>query len=149
MGIHWRILATDDQLGRGLPSGRRRRGPGAQWRGAVHRVGNPGLPGRAGQSAPAHPDDVRGFRRERGRPPRYWARSHVGWRTITRADPNDGHHAVAALRAGGYFSGVITQNVDGLHQAAGTPDVVELHGSLNRVVCLDCRRTDQPARRPG
>ncbi|GAA1671371.1 NAD-dependent protein deacetylase [Fodinicola feengrottensis] len=72
---------------------------------------------------------------------RYWARSHVGWRTITRADPNDGHHAVAALRAGGYFSGVITQNVDGLHQAAGTPDVVELHGSLNRVVCLDCRRT--------
>nr|WP_225953403.1 NAD-dependent protein deacetylase [Kibdelosporangium phytohabitans] len=70
---------------------------------------------------------------------RYWARSHVGWRTIARAHPNDGHHAVAALCAEGYVAGVITQNVDGLHQAAGTPGVVELHGSLDRVVCLDCR----------
>ena len=72
---------------------------------------------------------------------RYWARSHLGWRTITRAEPNDGHRAVAALRTMGYFSGVITQNVDGLHQAAGTPDAVELHGSLDRVICLSCRRT--------
>ncbi|ONI82989.1 NAD-dependent protein deacetylase 1 [Actinosynnema sp. ALI-1.44] len=72
---------------------------------------------------------------------RYWARSHVGWRTIARAHPNDGHRAVAALCAEGYVAGVITQNVDGLHQAAGTPEVVELHGSLDRVVCLDCRAT--------
>ncbi|WP_020672030.1 NAD-dependent protein deacetylase [Amycolatopsis nigrescens] len=72
---------------------------------------------------------------------RYWARSHLGWRTIARASPNDGHLAVAALRAEGYLSGVITQNVDGLHQAAGTPGVVELHGSLDRVICLGCRRT--------
>ncbi|UKD58187.1 NAD-dependent protein deacetylase [Amycolatopsis sp. FU40] len=72
---------------------------------------------------------------------RYWARSHLGWRTIARAAPNDGHHAVSALRAGGWVSGVITQNVDGLHRAAGTPGVVELHGNLDRVVCLDCRRT--------
>ncbi|ROS38924.1 NAD-dependent SIR2 family protein deacetylase [Amycolatopsis thermoflava] len=70
---------------------------------------------------------------------RYWARSHLGWRTIARAHPNDGHRAVAALRAAGVVGGVITQNVDGLHQAAGTPDVVELHGSLDRVVCLSCR----------
>ncbi|OXM72954.1 MULTISPECIES: NAD-dependent protein deacetylase [Amycolatopsis] len=70
---------------------------------------------------------------------RYWARSHLGWRTIARARPNDGHRAVAALRAAGVVGGVITQNVDGLHQAAGTPDVVELHGSLDRVVCLSCR----------
>ena len=69
---------------------------------------------------------------------RYWARSHLGWRTIARAAPNDGHRAVAALRASGHLSAVITQNVDGLHQAAGTPDVVELHGSLDRVVCLGC-----------
>jgi NAD-dependent SIR2 family protein deacetylase len=60
---------------------------------------------------------------------------------MTRATPNDGHLAVTALRAQGYVSGVITQNVDGLHQAAGTPGVVELHGSLDRVVCLGCRRT--------
>lgn len=72
---------------------------------------------------------------------RYWARSHLGWPMISRARPNDGHRAVAALRAGGYLSAVITQNVDGLHQAAGTSDAVELHGSLNRVVCLDCRRS--------
>lgn len=72
---------------------------------------------------------------------RYWARSHVGWRTIARALPNAGHHAVAALRASGHLSGVITQNVDGLHQAAGTPGVVELHGSLARVICVGCRRT--------
>jgi NAD-dependent SIR2 family protein deacetylase len=72
---------------------------------------------------------------------RYWARSHLGWRTIARATPNDGHRAVAELCAEGYLSGVITQNVDGLHQAAGTPDVVDLHGSLDRVICLDCRET--------
>ena len=72
---------------------------------------------------------------------RYWARSHLGWRTIARADPNAGHHAVAALRAGGFLAGVITQNVDGLHRAAGTADAVELHGNLDRVVCLGCRRT--------
>jgi NAD-dependent SIR2 family protein deacetylase len=76
---------------------------------------------------------------------RYWARSHLGWRTIARADPNDGHRAVTALRDGGYLCGVITQNVDGLHQAAGTTDAVELHGSLDRVICLDCRRTGSRA----
>ena len=76
---------------------------------------------------------------------RYWARSHLGWRTIARADPNDGHRAVTALRDAGFFGGVITQNVDGLHQAAGTADAVELHGSLDRVICLDCRRTSPRA----
>ncbi|WP_034271453.1 NAD-dependent protein deacetylase [Actinospica robiniae] len=69
---------------------------------------------------------------------RYWARSHVGWRTITGSKPNSGHAAVAALGLGGHVSGVITQNVDGLHTAAGTPDPIELHGALARVICLDC-----------
>ncbi|HEX6347403.1 NAD-dependent protein deacetylase [Umezawaea sp.] len=72
---------------------------------------------------------------------RYWARSHLGWRTIARAAPNAGHRAVSALRASGHLSGIITQNVDGLHQAAGAPDAVELHGSLDRVICLDCGGT--------
>ncbi|MTD54890.1 NAD-dependent protein deacetylase [Amycolatopsis pithecellobii] len=71
---------------------------------------------------------------------RYWARSHLGWRLIARARPNAGHRAVSALRASGFVSGVITQNVDGLHQSAGTGEVIELHGSLDRVVCLDCRQ---------
>jgi NAD-dependent SIR2 family protein deacetylase len=69
---------------------------------------------------------------------RYWARSHLGWRTFGRARPNAGHRAVAAFGRHGLLSGVITQNVDGLHQAAGTDDVVELHGGLDRVVCLSC-----------
>lgn len=69
---------------------------------------------------------------------RYWARSHLGWRTFGRARPNAGHRAVAAFARHGLLSGLITQNVDGLHQAAGSEDVVELHGSLGRVVCLSC-----------
>ncbi len=75
---------------------------------------------------------------------RYWARSHLGWRHITGAAPNDGHRAVAALERAGLLSGIITQNVDGLHQAAGARTVTELHGSLHRVVCLACwQRTDR------
>jgi NAD-dependent SIR2 family protein deacetylase len=77
---------------------------------------------------------------------RYWARSYVGWRQIEAARPNAGHRAVADLQAAALLSGVITQNVDGLHQAAGARDVVELHGGLDRTVCLGCgdiaRRAD-------
>lgn len=69
---------------------------------------------------------------------RYWARSHLGWRTFGRARPNAGHRAVAAFGRHGLLSGVITQNVDGLHRAAGSEGAVELHGSLDRVVCLSC-----------
>jgi NAD-dependent SIR2 family protein deacetylase len=70
---------------------------------------------------------------------RYWARSHVGWPQIASARPNAGHRAVDGLQRAGLLHGVITQNVDGLHQAAGARDVVELHGALGRVVCLGCR----------
>ena len=69
---------------------------------------------------------------------RYWARSHLGWRHIARAAPNDGHRAVAELSRRGRLAGIITQNVDGLHQAAGASEVIELHGSLHRVICLSC-----------
>ncbi|MER5872899.1 NAD-dependent protein deacetylase [Streptomyces sp. NPDC002044] len=69
---------------------------------------------------------------------RYWARGHLGWRTFGGARPNAGHRAVAAFGRHGLLAGVITQNVDGLHQAAGSEGVVELHGSLDRVVCLSC-----------
>ena len=69
---------------------------------------------------------------------RYWARSHVGWRHIARAAPNDGHLAVAELSRRGLLTGIITQNVDGLHQAAGASGVTELHGSLHQVICLSC-----------
>jgi NAD-dependent SIR2 family protein deacetylase len=69
---------------------------------------------------------------------RYWARSYLGWRHIARAAPNDGHRAVAELSRRGLLTGIITQNVDGLHQAAGAFGVTELHGSLHRVLCLSC-----------
>jgi NAD-dependent SIR2 family protein deacetylase len=69
---------------------------------------------------------------------RYWARSFVGWRQIAHARPNPGHRAVAALQRTGVVGDVITQNVDGLHQAGGARDVVELHGGLDRTVCLAC-----------
>ncbi|MFJ4715951.1 NAD-dependent protein deacetylase [Streptomyces sp. NPDC088785] len=76
---------------------------------------------------------------------RYWARSQLGWRAMTRADPNAGHRAVTALTRAGLVTGVITQNVDGLQQASGAEHVVELHGSLSRVVCLRCGRTSDRA----
>lgn len=69
---------------------------------------------------------------------RYWARSHAGWSMMKRAQPNDGHRAVASLEESGLVDAVITQNVDGLHQAAGSRAVVDLHGRLDRVACLDC-----------
>ncbi|HEY8470653.1 MAG TPA: NAD-dependent protein deacetylase [Longimicrobiales bacterium] len=72
---------------------------------------------------------------------RYWARSAVGWRRIAEARPNPAHHALARLEEGGVVRGIITQNVDGLHHAAGSRRVVELHGSLARVRCLGCART--------
>ena len=68
---------------------------------------------------------------------RYWARSYVGWRRIGTARPNAGHRALALLEAHG-LTGVVTQNVDGLHRAAGSSDVVELHGDIAMVICLDC-----------
>ncbi len=69
---------------------------------------------------------------------RYWARGYLGWSQIQNARPNDGHLAVAALEQAGYVSGVITQNVDGLHAAAGSKVSIDLHGRLDQVVCLDC-----------
>lgn len=69
---------------------------------------------------------------------RYWARSYLGWRQIAAARPNAGHRAVAELQGRGALSGVVTQNVDGLHQKAGAVDVLELHGGLDRTVCLAC-----------
>lgn len=70
---------------------------------------------------------------------RYWARSHVGWRRMERAAPNPGHRALARLEATGLVTGLITQNVDQLHPAAGSQRVIELHGRIDDVVCLSCR----------
>ena len=69
---------------------------------------------------------------------RYWARSHVGYSRMTRASPNVGHLALADLERQGVIRAVITQNVDGLHQAAGSQYVIDLHGQIAEVICLDC-----------
>jgi NAD-dependent SIR2 family protein deacetylase len=69
---------------------------------------------------------------------RYWARSMIGWPVIHKAQPNAGHAALARLQAAGLLGAMITQNVDGLHQRAGSADVLELHGSIHAVVCLAC-----------
>ncbi len=72
---------------------------------------------------------------------RYWSRSAVGWPRFARAAPNPAHRALARLEALGVVAGLITQNVDGLHQAAGSLRALELHGSLARVRCLECGET--------
>ncbi|MBA1242252.1 NAD-dependent protein deacetylase [Pseudomonas japonica] len=72
---------------------------------------------------------------------RYWARAMVGWHGVEQARPNPAHEALARLQAAGHVVSVVTQNVDGLHEQAGSRDVIELHGNLHRVVCLDCADT--------
>lgn len=69
---------------------------------------------------------------------RYWARSLVGWQRFMTARPNAAHRLLAQLEAEGRIGGLITQNVDALHQRAGSGDVIDLHGRLDRVVCLSC-----------
>lgn len=69
---------------------------------------------------------------------RYWARSMIGWPVMRNAHPNPGHAALARLQAHGLLGALITQNVDGLHQRAGSAGVLELHGSIHRVICLAC-----------
>lgn len=97
-----------------------------------------GIPDYRGPGAPARtPMTFQEFVSGPAARQRYWARSHLGWSRMQGARPNPGHAAVARLGA----DLVITQNVDGLHEAAGTPRLVALHGRIADVVCLDCRRT--------
>jgi NAD-dependent SIR2 family protein deacetylase len=88
----------------------------------------------------------------RGRPPihgpdfrksdavqrRYWARSMIGWPVLAQARPNRGHQAIAGLERIARIGSVLTQNVDGLHGQAGSHGVLELHGNIHTVVCLEC-----------
>ncbi|HCU96400.1 MAG TPA: NAD-dependent protein deacetylase [Actinobacteria bacterium] len=102
--------------------------------------GIPDYRGQTGRSRRAEPVTYQAFTASAAARQRYWARSHSGWRHIARATPNAGHRVVAELEQRGLLAGIITQNVDGLHQAAGARQVTELHGSLHRVVCLGCGR---------
>lgn len=92
----------------------------------------------AGKWLRAEPIQMRDFVSSEAARRRYWARSMHGWRAFRDASPNPAHRALADMERRGAVRGLITQNVDGLHQRAGHADVIELHGSLRWVVCLDC-----------
>ena len=92
--------------------------------------------GRWKQSAPMQFRDFVGSELSRQR---YWARSMVGWARMAHAQPNEAHRALSEMERHGMLRLLITQNVDGLHSAAGSENVVDLHGRLDRVVCLCCK----------
>jgi NAD-dependent SIR2 family protein deacetylase len=84
------------------------------------------------------PVQYQDFIRDAATRKRYWARSLVGWRWFADAHPNPAHHALARLEEYGLIHHLITQNVDGLHQRAGSRRVIDLHGRLDRMICLAC-----------
>jgi NAD-dependent SIR2 family protein deacetylase len=92
-----------------------------------------------------NPMTIAEFRSGAAQQQRYWARSHIGWQRMGRALPNAGHRALAELEARGLCRFVITQNVDGLHEAAGSRHIVALHGRVSQVVCLACGDTTDRA----
>jgi NAD-dependent SIR2 family protein deacetylase len=100
--------------------------------------GIPDYRGPTGLARRAQPMTYQAFTGSPSARRRYWARSHQGWRQVAQAEPNAGHYAVARLQRCGLVTGIITQNVDSLHQAGGAGPVIELHGSLDRVRCLGC-----------
>jgi NAD-dependent SIR2 family protein deacetylase len=115
-----------------------RSGPAAVLTGAGLSTDS-GIPDYRGEGAPVRtPMTFQTFLSDERARKRYWAGSHVGWKRFRAARPNLGHRSLAALESHGVINGVITQNVDGLHSAAGSARVVELHGSMDRVICLSC-----------
>ena len=74
---------------------------------------------------------------------RYWARSYAGWPTVASAQPNVSHHALVQLESRGFVAQLVTQNIDRLHQKAGHKKVVDMHGRLDQVECMDCGAISQ------
>lgn len=99
-----------------------------------------GIPAYRGAGAPSRrtPMTIRTFLDNESARRRYWIGGHLGWRAFASAEPNAGHLALAGLEDDGVITGVVTQNVDGLHLRAGSARVVELHGTMHRVLCLNC-----------
>jgi len=98
-----------------------------------------GIPDYRGAGAPVRsPMTFQQFLADLDYRKRYWAGSHLGWKRFSAASPNAGHKALADLELAGFVDGIVTQNVDGLHLRAGSQRVVDLHGSMDRVVCLTC-----------
>jgi NAD-dependent SIR2 family protein deacetylase len=100
--------------------------------------GIPGYRNLNGAWMRAQPIQWQAFRDSEEARRRYWARSMVGWPMVAAAQPNAAHRALAQLGLAGRIGRIVTQNVDGLHQRAGSARVVELHGSIDAVICLEC-----------
>ncbi|MBS0024945.1 Sir2 family NAD-dependent protein deacetylase [Microbacterium paraoxydans] len=99
-----------------------------------------GIPAYRGEGARtrSNPMTIQTYLGDEAARRRYWVGGHLGWRAFAQASPNPGHLAVAAMESAGHVSGVITQNVDGLHLRAGSSHVIEVHGTMRRVLCLHC-----------
>jgi NAD-dependent SIR2 family protein deacetylase len=108
--------------------------------GCSTRSGIPDYRDADGQWKRGQPVTYQAFMGEEKTRRRYWARSLIGWRRIREARPNDAHRALARLEARGGIELLLTQNVDRLHQAAGSMQVIDLHGRIDRVRCMDCKR---------
>lgn len=100
--------------------------------------GIPDYRDRNGQWKRSPPVTIQAFVHDPAVYRRYWARSCVGWPQIAHAKPNDTHHALARLQRENRLSVLVTQNVDGLHQRAGSHDVIDLHGRIDAVICMGC-----------
>ncbi len=100
--------------------------------------GIPGYRDRDGRWMRSPPIQLQEFLGSDAARRRYWARSMIGWPVVGRARPNRSHVALARLGDAGRIERLVTQNVDGLHQRAGSADVIELHGGIDRVTCIDC-----------
>jgi NAD-dependent SIR2 family protein deacetylase len=113
--------------------------------GVSTRSGIPDYRDERGEWKRARPVEFRPFMSDIKVRQRYWARSSVGWPMIARAQPNGAHRALARLESAGLLRLLITQNVDGLHAAAGSRNVIDLHGRLDAVRCMSCAQTQQRA----
>lgn len=98
-----------------------------------------GIPDYRGPgAAPRQPMTYQEFMGSAERRSHYWSRNQIGWQHLATAEPNAAHEAIARLEAAGAVRGIITQNIDRLHERAGAMEVVDLHGRYDRVRCLDC-----------
>jgi NAD-dependent SIR2 family protein deacetylase len=130
------FAAVDDRLHRWIT--RHRRVFALTGAGCSTASGIPDYRDDRGEWKRRPPVMIQAFRTDDAVYRRYWARAYVGWPRLDTAAPNDAHRAFAAWEAAGTLLQLVTQNVDGLHQRAGSRAVVDLHGRLDDVVCLDC-----------
>ncbi|MEO0972981.1 MAG: NAD-dependent protein deacetylase [Pseudomonadota bacterium] len=133
------LAAIDALLGRSVPP------MVLTGAGCSTQAGIPAYRDRDGQWAHPRPVQFGEFRRSVQARRRYWARSFQGWPRFERAQPTVTHRALVALERGGFVGETVTQNVDRLHSQAGAKGVIDLHGRLDTVLCLECQERQSRA----